>query len=245
MGRIFTSRTKAESAALLADFDALLRAKPEALAENYGKEESIEWFGRASALMNKWDRARATSFETSTKMMMMGGMNASRSVIIIMTEIQKARHDLLLEAEQPLTISIEAGKVFDYYDEVKNKIDTATHDLFFVDPYLDHEFVSRYLVGIKSEVIIRLLTTDKKLSTLVPAVKLLKEQQKQSIEIKINDFHDRFLFVDGTDCYQSTSSFKDGPKKSPTAISQIVDAFDPLFATYQKLWDGGTLVPTE
>jgi hypothetical protein len=35
--------------------------------------------------------------------------------------------------------------VFDYFDEIRKIIELAKQDLFFIDPYLDSEFVSRYL----------------------------------------------------------------------------------------------------
>lgn len=245
MSALFGSRNKTESVMLLAEFDAALKARPELLILNWAKEESLDWFGLVGALMDKWDRIEATKFHQAASNLLAGRMNVDRSIALITMEVKRARHSLMLESEQPLTISIEAGNVFDYYDEVRGKIDTATDDLLFVDPYLDGEFVSRYLKGLKQEVQVRLLTSDNKLSTLVPAVTMLKQQGKQPIEVRVKDFHDRFLFVDGRECYQSTSSFKDGPKKAPTAISQIVDAFDPLYKTYQEMWNTGQPIKTE
>lgn len=223
MNNLLGSRTKGDSAVLLADFDALLRGKPEALALNYRTDDAILWFGRASALISKWDHFKVIAFDSNLNTLLTGRAHSEHQLMLLMLEIQKARNALLLDTETPLTTSIQAGNVFDYYTQVRSKIEAANQDLFFVDPYLDNDFVSKYLAGVRSEVAVRLLTMDNKLATLVPAVKLLKEQQKQSIEIRISKLHDRFLFVDGKECFQSGSSFKDGAAKAPTVFSQIID----------------------
>ena len=45
----------------------------------------------------------------------------------------------------PLSVVVQKGQVFDYYDEVRKVIEPARTDVFFVDPYLAADFVSRYL----------------------------------------------------------------------------------------------------
>jgi hypothetical protein len=49
--------------------------------------------------------------------------------------------------------------------------------------------------------------------------------------------HDRYMFIDKSSCYQSGASFKDGAKYAPTSLTQITDAFDAVWQTYNKLWD--------
>jgi len=50
-------------------------------------------------------------------------------------------------------------------------------------------------------------------------------------------FHDRYIFIDHGDCYQSGASFKDGAKKSPTTLTQITDAFSAMQGTYEEIWN--------
>ena len=81
------------------------------------------------------------------------------------------------------------------------------------------------------------LLAGKKLNTLLPAVEAYAQQKQQTIEVRSTpDIHDRYIFIDGTSCYQSGASFKDGAKKSPTTITQITDAFDAMYSTYQNIW---------
>ena len=106
----------------------------------------------------------------------------------------------------------------------------------FVDPYLDAEFVSRYLPHITTGVTIRLLAREK-LQTLLPAARTFVSQNQPRLEIRsAPNFHDRYVFIDGRDCYQSGASFKDGAKTAPTTITQITDAFRAVYRTYQDIW---------
>jgi hypothetical protein len=133
--------------------------------------------------------------------------------------------------------------VFEYFDGVRKIIELANVDLLFVDPYLDAEFVSAYLPHAHQGGSIRLLTSDRKLSTLVPAVERFAQQENRSVAIRQrNDIHDRYALVDRKECYQSGASFKDGAKNAPTTLMQVVDAFAAVHQAYEALWDGARVV---
>jgi hypothetical protein len=57
--------------------------------------------------------------------------------------LHQARADLRMDVG-PLSVVIDKGQVFDYFDELRKVIQPARSELFFVDPYLDAEFVPRY-----------------------------------------------------------------------------------------------------
>ena len=131
---------------------------------------------------------------------------------------------------------LNKGSVFDYFDEVRKVVQTAKMDIFFIDAYLDADFVSRYLPHITQGTTIRLLTK-KCLSTLIPAVDLLRVQNGLKIEVRHSaDFHDRYLIIDKRDCFQSGASFKDGAKHAPTTFTQVTDAFTAVADIYEKIW---------
>ena len=132
--------------------------------------------------------------------------------------------------------------MFDYFDEVRKIIAEAKSDLLFVDPYLDGEFVSRYLGQVGSGVSVRLLARER-LPSLKPAVEAFAKQTSLSIEVRsAPNFHDRYIFVDRMACCQSGASFKDGAKNAPTTITQITDAFTAVRKTYEDLWSSATKV---
>jgi hypothetical protein len=138
-----------------------------------------------------------------------------------------------------LSVAIPQGKVFDYFDEIRKLIEPARTEVFFVDPYLDTDFVSRYLPHVAKGVTVRLLT-DKKLTTLLPAIDLFVQQYGAVIQVRSSaSLHDRYLFVDRSACYLSGASFKDGAKKAPAALTQITDGFQAMWMTYENAWQGG------
>ena len=80
------------------------------------------------------------------------------------------------------------------------------------------------------------------MTTLLPAVDLFAKQSALEIRVRSsNDIHDRYLFVDRAGCYVSGASFKDGAKKAPVVLTQIGDAFQSMWTTYDSLWNKATI----
>jgi len=230
--------TKLTDEQLLAEVEDVLRTMPERL--DLETPDIFSWIGRASAVIKMWDPLKAVSFALSVDYIQSGMGDGNRKMQTILHE---ARHDLRLRTVGPLTVAVGQGAVFDYFDEVRKLIETAKSDLLFVDPYLEAEFVSRYLPHVAPNVRVRLLTRER-LSTLLPAVDAFRQQYKLAIEVRsAPGFHDRYVFVDGLSCYQSGASFKDGAKKAPTTLTQIVDAFPAMLGTYEQLWSTATVQP--
>jgi len=140
-----------------------------------------------------------------------------------------------------VNVAVGHGRVFEYFDQVRKIIELAAQEVFFIDPYLDADFVSRYLPMVRNGTSIRLLMGNDpaKLNKLLPAVDLFAQETGQSVGVRsAAGLHDRYVFIDRTDCYHSGASFKDGGRKAGTVISQIVDAFQTMRETYEKLWAG-------
>ena len=206
------------------------------------ENENLSWLGRASAVIRLWDVYKAIPFDMSVKEVN-GPRFASKQQGIrgVITMLHQASHELRLTTTGPLTVAVNQGGTYDYFDEVRKLVESAKLDIFFVDPYLDAEFVSRYLPQVSQGVAIRLLGREH-MAKLLPAVAALKQQSHHKIEIRsANGFHDRFVFIDGVSCYQSGASFKDGAKKSPTTLTQIVDAFSAMLTTYEQIWASATV----
>ncbi len=227
---------------LLAEIEDVLRTMPPFATIRHNTPDNVAWEGRAVALMHLWDPVRAVQFN--------GYMESAHAVLATVSvpairSMQRMLHaacqELRMQTMGPMTVVVGQGSVFNYFDEIRKIIETAKIDILFVDPYLDAEFVARYLPNVADGVSVRLLGKER-MSTLIPAVDLLRRQNNMSIEVRIGTgFHDRYLFIDRSACYQSGASFKDGAKKSPTTVTQIVDAFDAMQATYDTLWNKSTL----
>jgi hypothetical protein len=150
-----------------------------------------------------------------------------------MVLLEEARSNLRFHIIGPVNSAIGQGEVFDYFDEIRKIIALAKTDLLFVDPYLDADFVSRYLPHVQ-------LLASKRLPTLIPAVQAFTKQYGTRIELRSTPkIHDRYIIVDGTSYYQSGASFKDGGRTAFTTITQITDAFLAVHQTYEDFWRNG------
>jgi hypothetical protein len=224
---------------LLAEVEELLRTMPPRSTIRLETEENLSWLGRLTAVVSAWHPMDAIFMSVSLdKLHSTYPLEISEGFRKVVTLLHTARHDLRMKTAGPTNVAVAHGLVFDYFDEIRKIVETAKQDLLFVDPYLDAEFVSRYLNHVSRGVTTRLLTREK-LGSLLPAVDLFAKQSKLTIQVRsAPNFHDRYLFVDRTECYQSGASFKDGAKSAPTTLTQITDAFAAMLQTYDGIWNG-------
>ncbi len=222
---------------LLIEVEDLLKTMPPRGFIRHATEENLSWFGRAQAVVGQWKEEFSNlMWQYQERIHGTAASDANVALSGLITLLQRARHDLRMQTQGPINVAVAQGMVFDYFDEIRKKIELSTQELFFIDPYLDAEFISRYLPHVPAGVTTRLLAREK-LATLLPAVDAFVQQHKAKVEVRsAPNFHDRYLLVDRTDCYQSGASFKDGGRTSPTTLTQITDAFAAMLATYEDKW---------
>lgn len=224
---------------LLVEVEDVLRTMPPRETIRHETPENLAWMGRVSAVIENWNSAKGIVL-LPTYLDQFHGISAresSEAFRKLMTLLHQAHHDLRMVTSGPTSVALSHGNVFEYFDEIRKIIEVATEDILFVDPYLDADFVSKYLVQVNSGVPIRLLAREK-ISSLLPAVDALMHQSKINIQVRTApNFHDRYIFIDKVSCYQSGASFKDGAKSSPTTLTQITDAFVAMSHTYDELWN--------
>lgn len=227
---------------LALEIEDLIRTMPGPRDFSVNPDKCLPWLGRASAAMRAWDAAQSlVHFEPLVRSVSSGGnfdFSAVRRNILV--QLHQAQSDLRLRTTGPLSVGIDSGRVFDYFDEVRKIIESAKSDLLFVDPYLDAEFVSRYLPHVPDGTAVRMLARER-IASLKSAVVAFSAQANIAVEVRTSPgFHDRYVFVDGLACYQSGASFKDGARKTPTTLTQVTDAFPVVQSTYENLWTQGT-----
>lgn len=227
---------------LLAEIEDILRTAPPRATIRHEVPENFIWLGRAAALIEQWNRSKGVAFAAAVnKLHDRMGPIATLGYREVMVLLNQAQHDLRMKTSGPLTVPISQGRVFEYFDELRKIIEQAVSEVFFVDAYLDAEFVSRYMPIVRQGVSTRLLTGNDtaKLNRLMPAIDLFVQETGQPIALRSSaGIHDRYLFIDGSSCYHSGASFKDGGKNAGTVLSQITDAFGAMWETYEKLWQG-------
>ena len=204
--------------------------------------ETVAWVGRAVAVIDRWNLVYSVAGSAAAgDVRAENPTRANDGALKLHMLLCQARADLRMEVGQ-LSVVVQQGQVFDYFDRVRQVIEIARMEVFFVNPYLDAEFVSRYLPHVASGTTVRLLGGARKMPTVLPAVELFTQQSAVSIQVRSSDdIHDRYLFVDQSACYLSGASFKDGAKNAPAVLTQITDAFQAMWDTYERLWDGATV----
>lgn len=225
---------------LLAEVEEVLQTIPPRETIFHDTQENLSWFGRAVAVVSRMGPRQAEACERLMSEIHSQTHARARGSAFshLMTLLHQGRHEMRMAVGRT-SVVVDKGRVFDYFDGLRKVIQEAQVEVFFVDPYLDAEFVSHYLPHVRNGVTIRLLAREK-LNTLLPAVDRFGQQSNIGIQVRsIGGFHDRYLFVDQSACYQSGASFKDGAKNAPTTLTQITDAFQGVWETYDRLWKAG------
>jgi len=222
---------------LLAEVEDVLRTMPARATIFHDAPENLAWFGRAKAVVIEHGPSSAQNAERLMQAMheYTHALKRASALNEFVALLHQVRHQLRMKAGLT-SIVVGKGDVFDYFDGLRKVVQGAQSDVFFVDPYLDADFVSTYLPHVKAGVMIRLLAREK-LGTLLPAVDKFAQQAGTAVQVRsIAGFHDRYVFVDRGTCYQSGASFKDGARTAPTTLTQITDAFKAMWQTYDELW---------
>jgi hypothetical protein len=234
------SEKKINDARLLAELEEVLRTIPPQGTIRHDTEENLSWLGRAANVIERWEPAKAALFQDQlTKFHSRMALESIEGLRQIKVLLNQGQDDLLMRTLGPTSVAVGSGMVFEYFEELRKLIELAVQEVFFVDPYLDADFVARYLLLVQDGTTIRLLTANdpKRLGALLPAVDLFVRQHNHPVEVRSTaGMHDRYLLVDRTSCYQSGASFKDGAKKAGTIMSQVTDAFQAIWDSYDAMW---------
>ena len=228
---------------LIHKIEILLRAMPTEENIDNGSDESLEWLGRASAIIGNWSVAHTLEWNQKKGFLVhsTGGIR-TRGMKGLKELLYQAKYTYMLDVPTSGNVAIDAGMVYQYFDEIRKKIETAKSDIFFVDPYLDATFVSNYLPFVGQGVSVRLLTSKKSISTLMPAVGKFAIQNKLNVAVRsTQNIHDRHVLIDNLACYQSGASIKDGGRNKPTTLVEICDTFEAVRDTYEKIWNGANI----
>jgi hypothetical protein len=139
---------------LLGELEDLIRNQPPRATIRRDTPDHRVWIGRAVAAVSHGDMVSGTQARGYAKAIhQVMAREAGDGIDGLFNLLYEASGSLRLATLGPITIAIGHGLVFDYFDEIRKLIAEAGSDLLIVDPYLDADFVSRYLQGVRSGVL--------------------------------------------------------------------------------------------
>lgn len=233
--------TKLSPAELAAHFDALVRTMPPINTLRHDTQENHEWLGLAAHLVQETDRMRGISFRMEmAKLYTISNRMPGETEQLLVSMVHQCKMEWRFKSSGPLAIAFEPRRPFDYFDEVRKCVESAASEVFFIDPYMDTDFVLRYMPFVKPGVAVRLLGSNK-IMALKAAVEMYSAQNGAGISLRHSLFHDRYLIIDRRECYQSSGSFNHGAATAASLLVQIVDAFESIQSTYEARWAAGTV----
>lgn len=122
-------------------------------------------------------------------------------------------------------VFIAKGEVYTAYRTIVKIMEQAQTELFVIDPYVDEDLLDMF-ASLNASVKIRLLSEHLKGNFRNALLKL--KQQRGNIEVRCSSkFHDRFIVVDGTACYQLGGSINHAGAKA-TVIGRKSDSLRDL-----------------
>jgi hypothetical protein len=222
---------------LLNETEDLIRTAPATAQMASLDDATLDWLGRVEATFQLMPGELLIPMHVAVRgLNTFIGSNAAKAETDVRRLLRTARWTYRQLTGGPTSLAVDSGMVFDYFNGVSKVIAGARQEVFFVDPYLDGEFVERFLPSVDLTASVRLLGRERK-SQLRAAAEAFSIQHKRNLEVRsAPGFHDRFVFIDRMQCFQSGASFKDGAKKTPTTLTEITDAFAEVLRTYENLW---------
>lgn len=216
-------------------------------ADTYS-EEALDWFARVAGIVSAYNGTSAVRLNSllprisGTTAGIQGPVFANAradACTQFFTEARTLHTQLQLETNSFMTRHVGQGEVHDYFEEIRGIVARATQDILFIDPYIDAEFVTRYMPQVPQGVNVRLLTAERQTAGIGPSLALYRQQHAVQVELRVlpnRSLHDRHLIIDGRDVYQSGASFKDGARNAPTSINQIVDVAVQMIREHEARW---------
>ena len=128
-----------------------------------------------------------------------------------------------------------AGSVYDFYRDLRERIQSARVSVLVVDPYIDEGLFDTYLGNMPKAVKIRLLTSNPSVAAR-KAIELFSRQEKNRFECRASmSIHDRVVVVDQSTCLVLGQSIKDAASNKPTYVTQIYS--QDMVNLYEDVWN--------
>ena len=225
------------------DLDPIaLLSKVEALLDPPPTLDTIDtqWVGRATAVVKKYDRFLGAKFSGLTSgLNSIADFHQSAAASQMISVLHEVKESLMLDLGEAQTVVIEAGQPFKFFEAIRQELIKATSLVFFIDPWIDGDFVGRYLPHIEKDVSISILSKQTKYTAqLMAGLEVYQKEANPKIEVRtFPDLHDRCLIIDNDKTMAIGSSFNHAGDTKPTSIITVNDGSQALQDVYKKIWE--------
>lgn len=227
---------------LLAHFRALLGRAPDFATYRPTSQPHLTWLGQAHALLSRWSRLEAASFQVACDFLPMAA-GREKNIANILAAIHRAIADLELQVPAEKQVAFGAGDVYDFFRALRNVVGAAEISLFIVDPYMDATIFDHYLSARAPDVAVRLLIR-KYGGDVKAAADNYVAQHDAVVEVRQSTtIHDRVVFVDDHVCWVVGQSIKDAAKGKPTYLVPLPpDVTLTKLQDYLAIWDSSRAI---
>jgi hypothetical protein len=165
-----------------------------------------------------------------------------------LSEVMGIAYRLLALAEVQASSAVQgtfipAGNTFDGLAAVGKVLQTATHDVLIVDPYMDEKALTTFGVLVPEQVKLRLLADSANVKPSLTPAKAAWVQQygdARPVEARITasrTLHDRLIIVDRESTYVLGQSLNAFASRSPTSIVKVdLETSSLKVAAYETIW---------
>ena len=222
---------------LLAQLKTLLARTPSFDSFNPASSEHHQWLGQAFALVSHWNTTEGIYLKVSADYL--GGVefDRGRKVGAILGAVHRAIADLELQLPASSGQAFGPGALYDFFKALSSVIASAKKSIFVLDPYLDEKVFDTYLSAVPKNVGVRLLTKCN-VANIKAGKEKFTEQYQTVIDLrKSNAFHDRVVFVDGSECWVLGQSIANAATSMPTYLAPLsADIAQLKLAHYENVW---------
>ncbi|HXM59928.1 MAG TPA: hypothetical protein VN950_03660 [Terriglobales bacterium] len=176
--------------------------------------------------------------DTETWLMQQANGQLDNMIAVLRSVVDQLRWQL----PDPTEVFLTAGSTHDAYVEIRNIVQRASSELVIVDSYVDHTLWP-FLKNVPGTAKLRILTMNMK-GDFVLEAKKFANQHGNVVEIRqTSNYHDRFILVDGKQCWHLGASIKDAGSKA-FAMSEILSSNirSTIQTDVEATWNAGTVV---
>ncbi len=222
---------------LISRIKSLLEVAPSFTDYSPASREHQSWLAQAHALVGQWNQLEAMSVKMAADFLS-NTLTRDTNLAKIFGTLHRAIADLELSLPTDTGQAFGPGAVYDFFKALNSLVASASSTLLIADPFIDDTVFDSYLSSVTKGVRVRLLAR-KASANLKQAVEKFATQQSISVEARVsNAFHDRVVFVDGTDGWVVGQSIKDAAKSMPTYLAPLSqDVAVAKLADYEEVWN--------